>query len=296
MRGYILATFTPLSVSAEIKRIIDSAIAPHGKKYSISKLDNPLFANDKERILQEAAGWSLAERMTRLYGAWAVAETAVYEFDYTKMSVPRPSNYSSQWRHVLSVDPASSSKTGITNWAEDPATGIWYCVRADYLQIKDPKKLVNTIVDYGRCFNTVKWVSDVNPMFIQLAYSECKITFVTPWNKTQRKDELIKQLQIALSESRIFLTPGCELAIEEFDTCRHKEDESGSIVNSQRFHILDSCQYFVDCKPKAEKTFVDRPIDIHKMILESCDRERKQRCLREQGKSAGSKIRIRRRR
>jgi hypothetical protein len=238
----------------------------------------------------------MAERMTRLYGAWAVAETAVYEFDYNRMSASLPSTYQASWRHVLSVDPASSSKTGISNWAEDPSTGIWYCIRADYLTIKDPKKLIEAIANYSRQFNTVKYISDVNPMFVSLAHSEQKISFVTPWNKTQRKDQLIKQLQIALSEGKILLTPGCELAIEEFDTCRHKEDESGNIVNAQRFHILDTFQYFVDGKPKPTKEYVSTGFDLHQHILREDEKRRKQEFVKQQHREKRASIRIRRKR
>ena len=255
--GYILVAFTPLLKNIQLKNAVENASAPYSRKYTWTVWDNPinLTAEKKKQIEQRSAMWSESERRTRLYGEWSADDNAVYHFNMDTMVTELPEHYSKlQWRHMESVDPATSSKTGYTVWAEDPKTAIWYCVKADYVHgdaERAPSKTMQAVYAKGIGYNIVRRCSDVTPWFINSA-REFNLTYMQPWNKTQRKDELIKNLQEALSSGMLKITPECHLLAEELMTCRWSESGEGKIIGSQRFHLLDSAQYFWDLKPKFE--------------------------------------------
>ncbi len=96
--------------------------------------------------------------------------------------------------------------------------------------------------------------------------------YTTPINKNSRKDELIKGLQSALV-SEIRIAPWCEKLIEEFSNCQWNEAGT-KIQNPSSYHLLDTAQYFVDCKPD----FVADPVvDDWWVTLKEGNRKRKQR-------------------
>jgi uncharacterized protein (DUF2344 family) len=162
------------------------------------------------------------------------------------------------WRHIESVDPASSSALGLTIWAENPVTGVWYCVRDEYIKgVLVPTDIVKAVQVYTRNLNIVRRISDYAPWYVHTA-SSMGISYMTVQNKNvSRKDELIKNLQQSLVQD-IRIAPHCQRLIEEIQECRWSDKGEGRIVNHSSFHLLDSAQYFVDIKPKKleVKTFV----------------------------------------
>jgi hypothetical protein len=296
--GYFIATFTPLAVNSEIKNIVDSADETYAKKYQMSKLDNPRFASPTEqaRIMAEVAGLSRQERMTRLYGDWYSSDQAVYEFNRDTMCVKvLPPSYSRQWRHMEIVDPALSSRAGYVMAAEDPETKVWYLVRGDYIEYKqgrDPRAFGQEVWQRSQGYNIVRRASDVAPWFTAMMQAEYRYTYMQPWNKTQRKGELIKGLQLALSSGTLKLLDGaCVLLIEELESCRWSETAEDKIVAGQRFHILDAAQYFIDCKPKSEGPIIPQQTIMDHIMAENDKRLKKQAVA-----AIRSKSRIRRHR
>lgn len=252
--GYMLTTFTPLSANSEIRRIVDGSDGIDSKKYQLSYKANPKYNDPEEerKLLALASTWPVRERAARLYGEWYLGDQAVYEFDRDKMCVERlPAHYSPHWRHLQAVDPALSSKTGHSIWAEDPKNGTWYCIEASYLQEKDPVELLQVCKRKGQGYNIVRRVSDTAPWFYALAHKE-SLSFLTPYKKNERKDELIKGLQNALTSGKVKILSSCTDLIEEFETCRWSENAEEKIIGSQRFHTLDAAQYAVDLLPKYE--------------------------------------------
>jgi hypothetical protein len=277
MRGCFLATFTPLAINAEIKRIVESVEEPIGKKYFISKLDNPIFADEKERLLKEAAGWSYNERMTRLYGHWAVADSTVYDFEESRMVVPLPSNYhKTGWKHIISIDPANSSKTGYVIAGQDPNTKLWYVVESGYILPKDPKAIVMEAYRLGVPYNIVRRASDTCPWFQQLSHTELKLSYQSPWDKTRRKGELIKNSQKLISEGKMLFSAGGgnSQLVEEIMTCRYSETQEDKIVHHQSYHILDAFQYLCDALPMDKDSLPSEKKTIHQIILEEDDKRR----------------------
>lgn len=271
-KGYFLATFTPKVVNASIRKLVDASNGKTAKKYTLKMFDNPVYDDEmKEHVIASLATYSKSYQNTVLQGDWAVGEQAVYHFDPNVM-VEEPANYHQGWRHVEAVDPALKSKMGYTLWAEDPNTGIWYCMRAEYIQnILVPEEVWEHVREMSSGYNIVRRISDYEPWYVNTA-AKHGIAYVTPHNKNNIKGELIKGLQQAL-EQEIRIAPWCYDLIEEFTACQWSETAENKIVNSSSFHLLDSAQYFVRCRPPFRKELV--PKEWHVQLREGNRKRRK---------------------
>lgn len=252
-QGYFIATFTPKHRNEHIRRFIEAGQEPISKRYRMSKLDNPIYADRLEAELRKLDGMPEAYRNTILYGDWYVGDNAVYHFDENAF-IEDPIGYHPSWRHVEAVDPANESIFGYTLWAECPASGVWYCVKAEHLKgpsIKVPTNAVAAVQAQSAGVNLVKRISDPEASwYINTAQAE-GLHYLSPI-KNNRKHELIKNLQDALSAD-IRIASWCPALINEFQTCQWAESGSGKIINASSYHLLDCAQYFVDLKPKAER-------------------------------------------
>jgi hypothetical protein len=258
-KGRFLATFTPKFKNDIIRRVVDAVKAPVSKKYNMSKLENPIYKLRLDEEIQKLAGYSESERNTILYGAWSTGEDNVYYFDYPAMVAEEVAGYSRGWRHVESVDPAMKSKFGYTLWAEDPGSGIWYLVDDRYITgMLSPDDLVNDVKKRSAGYNIVLRVCDPHEGWYIGQAQKFGLTYVTPYDKNNRKHELIKGLQLKLSEGRIKIAPWCTTFIDEIQSCQWAE--SGErIVNASVYHNLDCAQYFCDLMPKADPTKIFVP-------------------------------------
>lgn len=263
-RGYFLATFTPKFRNDKIRRIVDSSEEPYAKKYQMSKFDNPIFADAFEEEMSRLQGYSEAERNTILYGAWSTGDNAVYRFDYESMTVDSlPSHYNAGWRHVESVDPALRSKCGYTLWAEDPNDGIWYLVNDQYVQgdaTLDPEQLFQIIQKRSANYNICRRISDSMAYYTSIA-AKHGVNYTIPYSKNNRKEELIKGLQIALSTGKVKVGRWCGTFIDEIQSCQFQED-SDKIINSSSYHTLDCAQYFSDNIPKYDPSKAALPWQV----------------------------------
>ncbi len=259
-QGYFVGTFTPLAVNAEIKNMVDAADGVNSKRYIFTLFDNPLYHGREDEILAMTATWPARERRARLYGEWYQSDTAVYDVDRKAIQLPWPETYSVKWPHYLSVDPAGSSNTGLVVIADDVASGISYVIKAKYLREKDPQTLVQLAEKEVLGLNVVKRVSDVNPFFITTA-QRLGYLYHQPYKKTERKMELIKNLQTEISQWRLYvIRDTCDALMDELETCRFGTSGDDSIVHSQRFHLLDALQYCIDIKPKMVNNITVAPV------------------------------------
>lgn len=250
--GYFLASFTPLVRNIKVQKFVDALKEPLAKTYRFKMLDNPLYSDPQRRddVLTSLAHLPEHVKNSRLYGDWMSDDNAVYQLN-TDTMVEMPQNYSPLWRHVESVDPASSSALGYTLWAEDPNTGIWYCIKAEYVKgIFVPTEIVTTVQKLSYGHNIVKRVSDTEPWFVHQA-AQMGIKYTAVYDKAGRKIEMIKNLQQALG-SKVKIAPHCESLIEELSGMRWSENKENKIVSSNDYHLHDTAAYFIDNLPKRE--------------------------------------------
>lgn len=260
-KGYLIATFTPKARNETIRRVVDSVTSPTGARYRLAKLDNPLLSTEEKKLeLQKLVGHSAATQRTILYGDWYSGDSAVYEFDPDTMVVSElPPGYSRGWRHVVSVDPALKSKFGFTLFAECPWNGIWYLVRDDYITgIYSPDDMVNHVQKLTAGYNIVKRISDPHESWFIGQAAKYRITYVSPRDKTSRKPELIKNLQVWLSTGKLKIGSWCTNFSEEVGNCQFS-DTGDRIINASSYHTLDAAQYFVDMAPTYDETNRVRP-------------------------------------
>lgn len=256
--GWFSLSFTPKGKAESIRKWADSVSEPYGKVYRMGQLDNPIYADRKEELVERIKHMPEGMRNTVLYGDWEIGDQTVYEFDW--YMVAKPENYSKGWRHVEANDPAMSGKMGFILFAEDPSTGVWYAIKEEYIEgYYSPDDLVNYVASLTSSYNIVRRVSDYAPWYVGMA-SKSGMTYVHPHKKNERKDELIKGLQLALSQGKIKIAPWCEHFISELQTAQWSTGESKEkIVNRKNLHLQDAAQYFVDCMPKAEVEFDSKP-------------------------------------
>lgn len=255
--GFSMFSFTPTVVNVEIQHFVDNLLEPEGKIYRFHMLDNPLYEDEtrKEELLSRYAHLPEHQRDAILAGEWMQAEDQVYYFNWDTM-VEMPPNYSPLWRHVESVDPALKSALGLTVWAEDPITGVWYCVLADYVKgIYVPTDLVEEVSKRTKHFNIIRRIADPHEVWYIQTAGKMGIHYIGVYKKNDRKGELIKNLQEKLG-GQIRISPTSQDLISELQSCRYADRGDGKIVNSSSYHLLDTSQYFADNMPKKEAVVI----------------------------------------
>jgi len=270
--GYFLATFTPKVRSDEIRKLVDSSCEPFSKKYQLNMFDNPtLSEKDKQAQLASLASYPESYRRTVLYGDWSAGERAVYDFNST-LHVKSPTEYDPGWRHVLAVDPAMAGAAGIQVWAEEPAFGIWYCIKAKNVEgVQAPDDLVKMIEKEVEKVNVVRRISDPHETWFVRAAQKLGYTYLIVYNKKERKHDLIKNSQTFLTEGKGKIAPWCDEFIDELTSCHWSETSADAIVNSQRLHQIATFHYFVDLRPSNK--FI-KPAQTFDQALRAADKNR----------------------
>lgn len=252
--GLLLGSLTPLVENLRIQRRIDGAVAPHGRKYQFSMLDNPIYADPAKRakIIEELSHLPEAVRNTRLYGSWSPSSYAVYSFDYVTACRTLPEHYTRSWRHVEAVDPALKSALGLGIWAEDPATGHWYLAHSEEISgIHEPEALVRAVQARTATYNIVRRVSDPHEVWYIQTAGRLGIKYIGVHDKNRRKGELIKQAQ-GLLGVRVFIPPHNTEFIDQVMGCKWADSDHDRIVNASSKHMCDQWHYFCDNIPRWE--------------------------------------------
>jgi hypothetical protein len=255
-----LATFTPKLRNNEIRKLIDTPTDYH-KKYKIGMLDNPIYVGREEAILAPLSGLPEQYRNTVLSGDWWLGDTAVYDFDSARHCARLPDHYSPTWRHVEAIDPAAAGKAGYVQLAEEPTSGVWYVIRATYIQGASATTLLSEVTKLNRSVNLVRRVSDPHETWFIKQAAEEGHRYVGVYNKAARKKELIKNLQERLNDGYLKIMNGMENLVNEFTSCQWSETTQDKIVGATRFHILDALQYAVDNLPKRLDTPIPQSFD-----------------------------------
>lgn len=250
--GSFLATFTPLVVSAAIKKMVESAREPHAKRYRMTLWQNPLnqIPANRDRIKAEFAHLSKAMYNTRVNGEWSSSELAVYPWRPDEMESSLPGNYSPAWPHVEGADPAVSSKHGFVLLAQDPSTQFWYVVKAEYIEgVTDVTDLIETVKEKTAGYNIVRRVCDAANPWYTMEAAKHDMIYTIPHDKNSRRDDMISKVNSGMGKY-IFVTPWCEDLQDELLGCQWHPDDPTKIVNSKKYHLLDAMRYAIDMLPK----------------------------------------------
>jgi len=249
----LVCTFTPHLKLPEVKHHIEKGDEPYIKKYILDAYDNPINKSE-EKIKELDHGFALmseAKRNTYAHGHWYAGDNAVYDF-FPNTHCELPPDYSTLWRHVETIDPASTGKAGYGLLAECPNSAVWYLVKEAYIEDKAGSELVAAVQKLTGNVNVVKRVSDCQATWFIKEAGLNNLWYDIPHKKTQRKEELIKNLQQALTSQKLKIAPFCEKTVDEFTSCQYSES-SNRIVGAQKYHMLDALQYAIDVLPEPLK-------------------------------------------
>ena len=283
-RGFLLATFTPKTKNLEIRKLVEGGRAPVAKQYKLRMFDNPVYTDDdKAQILASLENMPAAYRQCVLEGDWMDDDSAVYHLPEGAIA-ERPASYSLTWRHVEGADPALQSKHGQVVFAEDPSTGFWYCTIADYIQgIVVPTELVAAVTGRLKHFNVVRRVCDsASTWYIGQAQAD-GFNYTTPWDKNNRRAEMMKNFQTALG-TKVFITPEALNLAHELGAMQWSETADARVVNSHSYHLHDAAIYAFDCLPKREGASAPIP-ELHVRLRLQMERDRKAAANREKARA-----------
>jgi hypothetical protein len=234
--------------------MVDSAALPYAKRYRFRMFDNPVYASaeKQQEVLAGLAGLPAGMIATILEGEWTAGEGSVYRYDASTMK-RNPEGYSPQWRHVVVVDPATTSKTGRMIFTEDPTTGLWYVIATNYIEEMVPERTVTKCEAGLEFLHVVRRVCDPAAAWYVAQASHMGISYTTVFNKTQRKDDILKKSQGALG-TKVFVTDAVPDFEDELSNYSWREDGSEKIIKHQKYHLIDCFQYGCDLLPPVDVT------------------------------------------
>lgn len=249
--GLFICTFTPKVKNAQIRKLVDSYSSPYAKKYRMPMFANPSLSDArKTQIMEELANYPETLRNCILNGDWMDGETAVYHLDLERICTSLPISYSKGWVHVEGADPAMDSKHGQVVFAQNPDSGLWYIMRASYIDnIASPEDLVRTATGQVSDLNIVRRVADAaSTWYIKQAH-KMGFTYTTPYDKNNRKDEMMKNLQKRLGTD-VFITEDGMDFLNELQEMQWSETAHEKIINDRKYHLHYAGMYALDKLPK----------------------------------------------
>lgn len=275
--GWFISTFTPKVRNPEIRKLIDAYEPPFSRKYQMSMFANPILSEERKlKILKELEVYPEAYRNCILEGDWMDDDLAVYSLP--DQAIRAPLNYSSSWRHVEGADPALQSKHGQVVLAEEPGTGHWYVVQADYISgIFVPEDLVRAATDKVKHLNVMRRVCDAASTWYVGQASKMGFTYIAPYDKNNRREEMMKNLQTSLGV-RLFIAPWCQDLINELGSMQWSETKADKVVNSRSYHLHDALLYSADCLPKPEQ--IQLIPELHVRLRMQMEKDRKKQALK----------------
>lgn len=270
-QGRFIATFTPKIINEDIRRLVDTPSSVH-RKYHLRMLDNPIYRGRESELLASMSTMTPEYRATILDGEWYSGDQAVYQFDRAT-NICAPEAYHPSWRHVESVDPAAVGKLGFILLAEDPLTGVWYVIKADYVKGNAATILLEDIRNRTAGYNIVARTCDSHEGWFMKESSFQGRHYVPVYKKTDRKKELIKNLQELLISGKLKIAPWCTDLLNEFYGCQWSEKVQDKIVGASKYHLLDALQYGVD--PSLLPKFLHSATPVsYDAALKAANRER----------------------
>jgi hypothetical protein len=252
-KGCVSLTYTPKIPAPKVKKFIENLPPSKVKHINLSPLDNPAIDEEtKQTIISTAQAQGAGHMATVLQGAWMVGNRQVFTYDPSAHMINLPQHYHMQtWRHVLTVDPASASATGVLVTAEDPTTGAWLVVHASYVEEREPAALVQKVEAIAKPYRIMRRIYDSAATWFDGSARAAGFRYMPIDHKAGRKIELIQNVNTAFG-NKIFLTPLAESLEEELLSAQWSESAKENVAHGHEYHISDCLQYFLDLAPMKE--------------------------------------------
>lgn len=249
-KGRFLMTFTPKLRAPAVKDFIE-AETPTSKRYKISMMDNPIYKDRYQELMDQVQNLPEDLRNSVLFGSWYVGENAVFHFDFKEHVVDLDRvGYQYSWPHIVSVDPAASGLMGYTLWAAPYSNAeTWYCVDSEYFKGIAPSAMIDKVESRIAKYPIIKRITDPHEAwFVKEAWKSKNVSYIGVPNKQHRKKDLIVAVNEQLG-NRILISSECKSVIDELSSAQWSETSPDKIVNAHNYHLSDCVQYFVDMMP-----------------------------------------------
>lgn len=253
--GELHLCFTPLVVNTEIRDYLDKSCAEGTTSlHRWSVLDNPWYRDCPERLNEVLAEYShLPEnlRLSRLQGEWysEILTGSVYEG--VELDIIEDFEIPPDWRRCRFTDPAARV-TGHAEFAEDPATGFWYCYKAQEItwgeaaaKAEDILREINRNKPHEGFVYSLS-VYDNSELWFG-AYA-AKDSYVPCIEKNRDAAIIATRTALATGQVKLFKHGAC-LLVQQIQGYRFHKSESGKVVKKDD-HALDALHYFCRQKPK----------------------------------------------
>jgi hypothetical protein len=252
-KGCMALTYTPKIPAPKVKKFLENLPDDKVKHINLSPLDNPAIDEQtKQTILSTAMAQGANHMATVIEGAWMVGDRQVFTYDPSQHMIEIPQHYHPQtWRHVLTVDPASASATGVLVTAEDPNTGAWLVVHASHIEEREPAALVQKVEAIATGYRITRRIYDSAATWYEGTARAAGHRYMPIDHKAGRKVELIQNVNLALG-TKLFLTPAAEALEEELQSAQWSESARENIAHGHEYHLPDCLQYFLELMPPRE--------------------------------------------
>lgn len=266
--------FTPLVEHEEIKRVLDDKV-----KSGVTSLHswgitaNPLYRDNPERLARALNEWSHlpeGERNARIRGDWYYEAKHGKIFKDADIKTVDDFKIPSNWRRACFADPAAKT-SGISLFAEDPATNVWYCYKSIELGGKGKRYDGDTIAK--------EIISlDESPMFVYRKYDNAEAWFgASPVAQSygftpclhKNVNAAIMECTNKLNEGKIVLfKEACSFLLAQIRD--YEWGANGKPKDKNKYHVLDTLMYFSReiPSPKAEILRAKPFSGEHELVLE----------------------------
>lgn len=251
--GIFVAAFTPKRPAPEVKRLVENADKRFNTGFSLLVADNPgVSPEDLERQRLKAAQYGSKMEASILTGEWVDGEHNVFYIDESRVVRNLPYDYTENWVHWESSDPANVSGFGLIVAAQDPTTKCWYIVKAKTLSgpdIECPSISVTTIKRETAKYNVVKRIYDSAAASYATEARRMGLKYTPCMSKWKTFEDSVDSLQEAIGR-KVFLTPECQDLLDELANYQRAEDNPEKVINRKKFHLVDAFRYFTLAMPR----------------------------------------------
>lgn len=271
--GGVTLAFTPLVVNDEIKNFLDGMCEEKTMSlHTWSFVDNPHYRDNPERLSRALSAYAHMpenERQARINGNWYYDMPNKAVFEGIEIEIVEDFPIPLSWRQCRVVDPASHV-TGMGIFAEDPATGEWYCIKGQEISWGDGTlaKAEDILEEIERHRPHPKF------KYYMSLYDNAEAWFgaygakfgFRPCMLKNRQEAIMKTRDVTGTKKLKFFRIGAAKAIEQFRNYRFSDD--GRNVVKKDDHVIDCVMYFCRQIPEWTKAVDEPAVDYKKAILD----------------------------
>jgi phage terminase large subunit-like protein len=241
--GTILMDFTPLKMDRKLKDYLENSSLVDIIR--MSRRDNPVI--DQVKLEEEIKNWPKAKIATRIDGEWFAYEGRLIP-SFTEDNCTIPFRIPETWRKCISIDPATSTETGIVWLAENPNNGDWYCYREALLKELAPSKLIRKIVELTGVEKIDSWYYDQQAAYLSKEAMELGI-FLTPVKKANENENMVSELNQAFANKSLFIFKDLDKTTDHIMNYINDPNSEEFKPVKEDDHLVDALKYFWRGKP-----------------------------------------------